>query len=126
MVIAPTWCQLVEALRVANQRSNDRWLSPLRLPEYKGNGQHRGRFSYFLMDTLSKTNGKLTYRDLFGRTNALVRSMNGDQSPQLEVNNSQDENKFFLDGAIAELEPYFIVKNDKTYGWVIEGGAFKS
>ena len=91
--------------------------------EYNGNGQHRGRFSYFLMNTLSKANGKLTYRDLFGRTNALVRSVNGDQSPQLEVNNSQDENKFFLDGAIAELEPYFIVKNDKTYGWVIEGGA---
>ncbi|NMF63333.1 caspase family protein [Brasilonema octagenarum] len=91
--------------------------------EYKGNGQHRGRFSYFLMDTLSKANGKLTYRDLFGRTNALVRSVNGDQSPQLEVNYPEDDNKFFLDGAIAELEPYFIVKNDKSYGWVIEGGA---
>ncbi|AFZ28393.1 hypothetical protein Cylst_6623 (plasmid) [Cylindrospermum stagnale PCC 7417] len=91
--------------------------------EYNAGGQHRGRFSYFLMDTLSKTNGKLTYRDLFGRTNALVRSVNGDQSPQLEVNNPNDENKFFLDGAIAQLQPYFIVKNDRTSGWVIEGGA---
>ncbi|MBW4597311.1 MAG: caspase family protein [Brasilonema angustatum HA4187-MV1] len=88
--------------------------------EYK----QRGGFSYFLMDTLSKTNGKkLTYRDLFGRTSALVRSQITDQSPQLEVNNPEDDNKFFLDGAIAELEPYFIVKNDKSYGWVIEGGA---
>ncbi len=91
--------------------------------EHNGGDQHRGRFSYFLMDTLSKANGKLTYRDLFGRTNALVRSVNGDQSPQLEVNNPQDENKFFLDGAITELQPYFIVKNDRTSGWVIEGGA---
>ncbi|WP_017315153.1 caspase family protein [Mastigocladopsis repens] len=92
--------------------------------EYYGGDKHRGSFSYFLMDTLSKTNGKkLTYRDLFGRTNALVRSKVTDQSPQLEVNNPEDDNKFFLDGAIAELEPYFIVKNDKTYGWVIEGGA---
>ncbi|NMG20879.1 caspase family protein [Brasilonema bromeliae] len=92
--------------------------------EYYGGDKHRGSFSYFLMDTLSKTNGKkLTYRDLFGRTNALVRSQIRDQSPQLEVNNPEDDNKFFLDGAIAELEPYFIVKNDKTDGWVIEGGA---
>lgn len=92
--------------------------------EYYGGDKHRGSFSYFLMDTLSKTNGKkLTYRDLFGRTNALVRSKVTDQSPQLEVNNPDDDNKFFLDGAIAELEPYFIVKNDKIYGWVIESGA---
>lgn len=92
--------------------------------EYYGGDKHRGSFSYFLMDTLSKTNGKkLTYRDLFGRTNALVRSKVADQSPQLEVNDPEDDNKFFLDGAIAELEPYFIVKNDKSYGWVISGGA---
>jgi len=91
--------------------------------EYYGGDKHRGSFSYFLMDTLSKANGKLTYRDLFGRTNAIIRSKITDQSPQLEVNHSLDDNKFFLDGAIAELEPYFIVKNDKTHGWVIEGGA---
>jgi pimeloyl-ACP methyl ester carboxylesterase len=86
-------------------------------------GKYRGYFSYFLMDTLSKTNGKLTYRDLFGRTNAIVRSERPDQSPQLEVNHIEDGNKFFLDGAIAEIEPYFIVKQDQTSGWVIEGGA---
>ncbi len=91
--------------------------------EYYGGDKHRGSFSYFLMDTLSKANGKLTYRDLFGRTNSIIRSKIADQSPQLEVNDSLDDNKFFLDGAIAEFEPYFIVKNDKTHGWVIEGGA---
>lgn len=89
--------------------------------EYRS--QQRGYFSYFLMDTLSKTKGKLTYRDLFARTNAIVRSESIDQSPQLEVNHSEDGDKFFLDGAIAEVDPYFIVKHDKTSGWVIEGGA---
>lgn len=86
-------------------------------------GKLRGYFSYFLMDTLSKVNGELTYRDLFARTNAIVRSESVDQSPQLEVNHSEDSDKFFLDGAIAEVEPYFIVKHDKTSGWTIEGGA---
>lgn len=85
--------------------------------------KQRGYFSYYLMDTLSKTNGKLTYRDLFARTNAIVRSESIDQSPQLEVNHSEDSDKFFLDGAIAEVEPYFIVKHDRTSGWTIEGGA---
>ncbi len=89
--------------------------------EYRS--KQRGYFSYFLMDTLSKTKGKLTYRDLFARTNAIVRSESVDQSPQLEVNHSEDSDKFFLDGAIAEVDPYFIVKHDKTSGWVIEGGA---
>ncbi|MDJ0595672.1 MAG: caspase family protein [Pleurocapsa sp. MO_226.B13] len=89
--------------------------------EYRS--QQRGYFSYYLMDTLSKTKGKLTYRDLFARTNAIVRSESIDQSPQLEVNHSEDGDKFFLDGAIAEVEPYFIVKHDRTSCWVIEGGA---
>ncbi|MCC5664738.1 caspase family protein [Nostoc sp. CHAB 5784] len=91
--------------------------------EYYGGDKHRGSFSYFLIDTLAKANGKLTYRDLFGRTNAIIRSKITAQSPQMEVNNPEDENKFFLDGAIAERHPYFIVKNDPNYGWVIDGGA---
>ena len=33
--------------------------------EYYGDGQHRGAFSYFLLQTLAQTNGSLTYRDLF-------------------------------------------------------------
>jgi Caspase domain/Lecithin:cholesterol acyltransferase len=85
--------------------------------------KQRGYFSYFLMDTLSKANGKLTYRDLFARTNAIVRSESREQSPQLEAHGIDDGKEFFLDGAIAEVEPYFIVNHDKTSGWVIEGGA---
>ncbi|MHC0068440.1 caspase family protein [Nostoc sp. UIC 10890] len=86
-------------------------------------GKFRGYFSYYLLDTLTKTNGKLTYRDLFARTNAIVRSEGREQSPQLEVNDPQDGDKFFLDGAIAPVASYFIVNHDKTSGWVIEGGA---
>ncbi|MBH8577025.1 caspase family protein [Nostocaceae cyanobacterium CENA369] len=86
-------------------------------------GKYRGYFSYYLLDTLTKTNGKLTYRDLFARTNAIVRSESRDQSPQLEVNAPEDSNKFFLDGAIAEVKPYFIVSYEQTSGWIIEGGA---
>ncbi|MEH2332883.1 caspase family protein [Nostoc sp.] len=85
--------------------------------------KHQGSFSYYLMDTLFKANGKLTYRDLFERTNAIIRRKFPAQSPQLELNNPDDENKFFLDGAIAERHPYFIVKNDPNYGWVINAGA---
>lgn len=85
--------------------------------------QQRGYFSYYLMDTLRATNGRLTYRDLFARTNAIVRSEIWEQSPQLELNDPEDGNKFFLDGAIAEVEPYFTVQHDRISGWIIEGGA---
>ena len=85
-------------------------------------GEQRGAFSYFLMETL-RNNGKLTYRDLFKQANALVRSHVSGQSPQFEVNYTDGENQFFLDGAIAERKPYFTVQYTKDHGWVIDGGA---
>ena len=91
--------------------------------EYAQEGQQRGAFSYFLMNTLQQANGKLTYRDLFNRTKAIIGSQVLNQSPQLEVNTSGDENQFFLDGAITERTPYFTVSHHKKYGWVIDGGA---
>jgi hypothetical protein len=91
--------------------------------EYYGNNQYRGVFSYFLMDTLQRTNGNLTYRDLFKRTNALVRSKVTAQSPQLEATNSSYLDQPFLGGAIAQRHPYFTVSHHKTQGWVIDGGA---
>ena len=91
------------------------------------NSIHRGAFSYFLLDTLQSTNGKLTYRDLFERANSLVRNQfknqSKTQSPQLEVTHPGDELQYFLNGAIAERTPYFIVKHDLDLGWVIDGGA---
>jgi len=91
--------------------------------EYNANGQPRGAFSYFLVDTLKKANGSLTYRDLFKRTNALVRSQVSAQSPQIEATQLRDLDQFFLGGAIPHRTPYFAVFYDKNYGWVIDGGA---
>lgn len=91
--------------------------------EYYANNQYRGIFSYFLMDTLQRTNGNLTYRDLFKRTNALVRSKVTAQSPQLEATNSSYLDQPFLGGAIAQCHPYFTVSHHTTQGWVIDGGA---
>ncbi|MBW4566220.1 MAG: caspase family protein [Mojavia pulchra JT2-VF2] len=85
--------------------------------------QRRGAFSYYLLDTLHQAKGNLTYRDLLGRAKAIVSSQVIDQSPQLEVNSLNDENQFFLNGALAERTPYFMVSHDKQYGWVIDGGS---
>jgi hypothetical protein len=61
--------------------------------EYSGDGQQRGAFSYFLLDTLNKTSGTLSYRELFKRTSALVRTRIKDQTPQLEATKGLPENK---------------------------------
>lgn len=91
--------------------------------EYKVDGQHRGAFCYFLTETLKHAPGNLTYRDLFQRTNALVRSKFKSQSPQLEATDSQQLNQLFLGGAVLASHPYYTVFYDKQYGWVIDGGA---
>ena len=91
--------------------------------EYNNNGQPRGAFSYFLLDTLKKANGSLTYRDLFKRVNALVRSKINAQSPQIEATELSDLDQPFLGGAIANHTPYFTVFYDKNHNWVIDGGA---
>ncbi len=91
--------------------------------EYNVGGQRRGAFSYFLLDTLKKANGSLTYRDLFKRTNALVRSKIADQSPQLEATVLDDLEQPFLGGAIPPRKPYLTVSYHKDHEWVIDGGA---
>ncbi|PMB44625.1 hypothetical protein CEN39_28090 [Fischerella thermalis CCMEE 5201] len=91
--------------------------------EYNGDGQPRGVFSYFLLDTLKKANGSLTYRDLFKRTNALVRSQVTAQSPQIEATILSELDQPFLGGAIARHNPYFTVYYHPQHDWVIDGGA---
>lgn len=76
-----------------------------------------------MLDTLKKTNGSLTYRDLFKRTNALIRSKVTAQSPQIEATDLRDLDQPFLGGAIAQHTPYFTVSYDKDRNWVIDGGA---
>ena len=90
--------------------------------EYNGDGQSRGAFSYFLLDTLKKANGSLSYRDLFKRTNALVRSKVTAQSPQIEATVMGDLEQPFLGGAIASRTSYFTVSYHRDHGWVIDGG----
>ena len=91
--------------------------------ENNKDNKNQGVFSYFLRDTLYKANGKLTYQDLYRRTNAIIRNEVDKQSPQLEVAQPGDENQFFLDGAIGQRFPYFIVKYDNKYAsWMIDGG----
>lgn len=91
--------------------------------EYSGDGQQRGAFSYFLLDTLQKSNGTLTYRELFKRASSLVRSRIKDQSPQLEAIIKDDLELPFLGGeAIAKRDPYFTFSYENNC-WVIDAGA---
>ncbi|HEY9615186.1 caspase family protein, partial [Allocoleopsis sp.] len=93
--------------------------------EYKGqDGQLRGAFSYFLLETLQRTNGSLTYRDLARTLNALVSGKVQDQSPQVEATDSDELNQPFLGGAITERPFYFtLTYSSKDKSWVIDGGA---
>lgn len=90
--------------------------------EYSGDGEHRGAFSYFLLETLQKANGTLTYRDVFKRASALVQSRVTAQAPQLEASVSDDLDQPFLGGAIQPRTPHFTVSHHRDHGWVIDGG----
>ena len=83
--------------------------------------QKRGAFSYFLLDSLQR-NSNLTYRDLFKRTNAFVRSFYPQQSPQIEATTSSYLDQPFLGGTIVKRQMYFTVTYDGN-GWSIDGGA---
>ncbi|MEC4817472.1 MAG: caspase family protein [Scytonema sp. PMC 1069.18] len=91
--------------------------------EYYADGEHRGAFCYFLTQSLKQIQGNLTYRDLFKRINALVRSKIKQQSPQLETIDTRDLEQLFLGGAISDRHPYYTVYYNKLYGWAIDGGA---
>jgi hypothetical protein len=86
-------------------------------------GEQRGAFSYYLLDTLQRASANLTYRDLFKRVNAQVRARVAAQSPQMEATNTPDLDQPFLGGAIAAGPSYFTLSHDKQRGWVIDGGA---
>ncbi|MBW4546792.1 MAG: caspase family protein [Symplocastrum torsivum CPER-KK1] len=92
--------------------------------EYKGeDGQHRGAFSYFLLQTLQRTNGSISYRDLARNLNALVSGKVREQSPQVEAIDPEELNKPFLGGAIPERPFYFTLSRSKNENsWVIDGG----
>ncbi|MBW4569667.1 MAG: caspase family protein [Tolypothrix carrinoi HA7290-LM1] len=93
--------------------------------EYKGeDGQPRGAFSYFLLQTLQRTNNSITYRDLARNLNALVSGKVKEQSPQVEATDSKDLDQPFLGGAIKERPNYFtLTRSQNDNSWVIDAGA---
>ena len=91
--------------------------------EYHGGDVPHGTFSYFLLESLQKVNGNLTYRDLFKRTNALVRSRVTNQSPQMEATEPGDLEQPFLGGAISSAPAHFTASRDGVGNWSIDGGA---
>ncbi len=86
-------------------------------------GQHRGAFSYFLLQTMHRTNGNITYRDLARNINALVSGKVKEQSPQVEASDPEDLDRHFLGGAIQERPIYFtLTHSKKDNSWIIDGG----
>lgn len=90
--------------------------------EVRIDGQNRGAFSYYLLDTLKQANGSLTIRELFKRTHALVSSKVTAQSPQLEATASSELDQPFLGGTIVERSAYFTVSYLENH-WTIDAGA---
>ncbi|KYC37801.1 hypothetical protein WA1_04625 [Scytonema hofmannii PCC 7110] len=87
-------------------------------------GKGRGAFSYFFTQALQRTNGKLSYADLFQDVHALILSKVTDQSPQIEAL-AEDLAQTFLGGGAGErLNHFTLTYNTKVYSdWVINGGA---
>ncbi|MEI6064631.1 MAG: caspase family protein, partial [Pseudanabaena sp. ELA748] len=90
--------------------------------EFKdGDDIDRGAFSHFLTEALKRSNGNVSYRDLFQETNALIRGNISDQSPQMEGDDS--DLPFLGAGSVTEREHYFTASYDPKQGWIIDGGA---
>ena len=91
--------------------------------ETVADGLTRGTFSYFLTNTLQRSESTLTYRDLHKRVEALVRTRVARQSPLIEAPTARELDQPFLGGAIRPHPPYFTAGFDQQAGWVIDGGA---
>ncbi|NOR20577.1 MAG: caspase, partial [Xanthomonadales bacterium] len=85
-------------------------------------GQTRGVFSYYLMETLQSGNSAWTYRDLFARVNSMVRTKVSRQSPVIEATEFSDLEQPFLGGAVRQSAAYFTVSFDPQSGWGIDAG----
>lgn len=85
--------------------------------------QMQGVFSYYLREALQNSGPDLTYRDLFKHISAMVRLMISSQTPQLETQ-TDDINQKFLGGET--LRPrtttYSVSFDGASKSWVIDGG----
>ncbi|XVU28213.1 caspase family protein [Actinoplanes sp. CA-054009] len=86
------------------------------------NARKCGVFSYYLAKTLSEAARELTYREVFTRTAALVRTRVRYQNPQLEAVRVADFDRIFLGGA-GHRSPHFAVSWNDDFGWVVDAGA---
>lgn len=95
--------------------------------EYRGeDGQPRGAFSYFLLQLLRQTKGRLSYRDLAKNLNAVVGAKVKNQSPQIESTHAEELDRLFLGGSVIERSRYFTLSYSKPeFSWVIDGGTFQ-
>lgn len=91
--------------------------------EYQGGGRQRGAFSYFLTQTLERSGGGVSYRDLFKRAQSQVHGAVLRQSPQIEASDVRDLNLPFLGGAVTPRVATFTLSYNASHGWTIDGGA---
>ncbi len=85
--------------------------------------EHRGIFSYYMLETLQGAGETLTYPDLVRRVSARVGARVSIQSPLIEASDGVNLNQPFLGGTISHRKPYFTVSPSLSGAWVMDGGA---
>lgn len=88
-------------------------------------GERRGVFSHYLLETLQNANTAWTYRDLFSRVSSMVRTTVTRQSPVMEATDFTDLERPFLGGAIRPHADYFTLTYDDFAQWVMDGGTLQ-
>ena len=86
-------------------------------------GQTRGVFSHHLIGALSGANAPGTYRELFARVSARVRSSVAHQSPRIEASAPEELDRPFLGGAVRAVSGHHGVHHETGSGWFVEAGA---
>ncbi|MGD1849243.1 MAG: caspase family protein [Cyanophyceae cyanobacterium] len=88
-------------------------------------GKAHGAFSYYLLETLQRAHGKMTYRELIRNLNALVSSKQRDQSPLIYATHGEDLSLSFLGGAASSevSDAFALTYSDRDSTWFIDGGA---
>lgn len=86
--------------------------------------ESRGAFSFSLMETLKKSGGQISYRNLMSKTNIAVRNRVKEQSPQLFTRNVKDQKAYFLNtDKRSNLKLYTISYDVAAKSWVVNAGA---
>lgn len=89
-------------------------------------GEHRGLFTYFLLQVLYQNRAKINYQRLIALTSSKVKNMANDQDPCLNILGLEDteRQKLFLGTeTIKNGEQIHLVYYDKNKGWSVDGGS---